>query len=171
MTGVRYIIEALAGGQYLDEIEPKWFCITETGASKLIDVEATKKEISELQEALGKKNQVIVGHNLFTDLIFIYKTFIADLPDSIEEFQERIHQLFPQIIDTKYLSTHEGGSMRANSSLKDMCDMMADQPWPLVTLAEEHNGYSAKGKEHEAGYDSMHLSFDNCQLLIEIQAG
>ena len=152
---MRYIIEALTGGQYLDEMEPKWFCKTETGAPKLIDLEATKKEIDDLQRALRQKRHAIVGHNLFTDLIFIYTTFIADLPNSIEEFQTSINELFPQIIDTKYLATHEGGSMRANSSLKDMCSVLKDQPWPLITLAEEHISYLARDKDHEAGYDSM----------------
>lgn len=117
-------------------------------------MEVTKKIIQELQIALKSKSRILVGHNLFVDLIFIYKTFVGALPDHVTDFNRRIHELFPQVFDTKFLATREGGSMQSKSSLKDLCDELKARPKPFVTLADGHAAYGAHGKEHEAGYDS-----------------
>lgn len=144
----------MAGGD-LSGIEPRWFCAGETGQPILIDLDAKKKEIEDLQAILKSKSHVLVGHNLFTDLVYIYKTFIGTLPKDVTEFNRQIHEIFPQVIDTKYLATHEGGSMRTRSSLKDLCDEMKHLKKPTIFLAEDHTLYAGAGKEHEAGYDSM----------------
>jgi poly(A)-specific ribonuclease len=142
-------------GGDLTALNPKWFCVTESGDPAFTDVESVKKELQELKGNLKKRSHVLVGHNLFTDLIFIYKTFIGPLPDTVTGFNNCIHALFPQVIDTKYLATHEGGSMHTKSTLKDLCDELKDRAMPFMVLAEKHTDYGVKGKEHEAGYDSM----------------
>lgn len=119
-----------------------------------IDLGSTRKELDELREALKDKVHTLVGHNLFTDLIFIYKTFIGKLPDKVTDFNKRIHALFPHVIDTKYLATHAAGSSQTRSGLKDLCDELQTQKKPFIALAEKHIEYGKGGKEHEAGYDS-----------------
>jgi len=118
------------------------------------DLEALKKNIQSLQKTLKTKAIILVGHNLFIDLIFIYKTFIGTLPDQVTEFNKCIHELFPRVFDTKYLATQAGSSMRTKSSLKDLCDELKDRHNPFIALAERHVAYGPRSREHEAGYDS-----------------
>lgn len=128
------------------------------------DMEALKKTIQLLQKALKIKPQIIVGHNLFIDLIFIYQTFVGTLPDQVTEFNKRIHELFPKVFDTKYLATQTGSSMRTKSGLKDLCDELKNRHNPFVALAEAHVAYGPRSREHEAGYDSKPLTcyFGQC---------
>lgn len=118
---------------------------------------ALKKMIESLQKALKNKKQILVGHNMFTDLIFIYRTFVGTLPDQVTEFNKCIHKLFPKVFDTKYLATQAGSSMRTKSSLKDLCDELKNRHNPFIALAESHVFYGARSREHEAGYDSKPL--------------
>ena len=143
----------MAGGD-LSSIDPKWFSVAESGQAAFIDLGSKSKEVEEIREALKDKIITLVGHNLFTDLIFIYKTFIGKLPDKVTDFNECIHALFPQVIDTKYLATQADGSSQTRSGLKDLCDELKTQKKPFIALAEGHIEYGKGGKEHEAGYDS-----------------
>ena len=143
----------MAGGD-LDAIDPKSFSVGESGQAEFIDLASTRRELDELRELLRNKVHTLVGHNLFTDLIFIYKTFIGKLPDKVIDFNKRIHALFPHVIDTKYLATHAAGSSQIRSGLKDLCDELRTQKKPFIALAEKHIEYGKRGKEHEAGYDS-----------------
>lgn len=47
---------------------------------------------------------MIVGHNIYLDIMFIYDKFIDHLPTSYNEYKKAIHQLFPDVYDTKHLS-------------------------------------------------------------------
>jgi poly(A)-specific ribonuclease len=154
--GLRFIFEALAGGE-LKSIDPKWFCIDENGDPAFIDIEAKNKEVHEIQKSLKEKTHVIVGHNLFTDLAFLYKIFVGGLPDDVCEFQHQIHHIFPHVIDTKYMFTYDNGSMHSNDRLADIYGSLKLQTVPFIVLGEKHSSYSCLGKEHEAGYDSMSL--------------
>jgi poly(A)-specific ribonuclease len=117
-------------------------------------MEALKNTIQSLLKALKSKPRVLVGHNLFIDLIFIYQTFVGTLPDKVTEFNKRIHELFPKVFDTKYLATQAGSSMRTKSGLKDLCDDLKTRQNPFIALAERHVAYGVQSREHEAGYDS-----------------
>lgn len=137
-------------------MDPKWFRIDENNKPAFTDMEALKRTIESLQKSLKKKSHVIVGHNMFTDLIFIYKTFVGTLPDQVTDFNKSIHELFPKVFDTKYLATQAGSSMRNKSSLKDLYDAIKNRHNPFIALAERHISYGVRSKEHEAGYDSKH---------------
>jgi poly(A)-specific ribonuclease len=148
----------LTGGD-LSGLDPKWFRINENGEPAFTDLEAIKQTIQEVKKTLENKSQVLVGHNLFNDLIFIYRTFVGTLPDEVTEFNQRIHQLFPQIFDTKYMATAAGSSMQSNSSLRDICDEVKTLTKPFIVLAERHMAYAARHRDHEAGYDSEPQEF------------
>jgi poly(A)-specific ribonuclease len=143
----------LAGGD-LKGLDPTWFCVDEKNEPVFTDMEALKKTIQSLQKALKNKLNILVGHNLFIDLIFIYKTFVGTLPDQVTEFNKRIHEIFPKVFDTKYLATQAGSSMRTKSGLKDLCDELKTRHKPFIALAERHVAYGLRSREHEAGYDS-----------------
>lgn len=143
----------MAGGD-LSGLDPKWFRVNENNEPVFSDLGAIKKTIKELQEALKKKSHILVGHNLFIDLIFIYQTFFGTLPDQVTDFNKCVHELFPKVFDTKYLATQAGSSMRTKSGLKDLCDELKDRHNPFIVLAERHVAYGPQSREHEAGYDS-----------------
>ncbi len=147
---MRWIFEALSGGD-LSGIDPEWFC----RGLELKEAIAVKEEFKNIVKALEGKKQIIVGHNLFTDLGFLYKTFIGTLPISVKRFQEAINKLFPFIIDTKYLATHGTDNMNPRSNLKELLAPFREVHVPLIVLHEDHTSYGTKyGKDHEAGYDS-----------------
>lgn len=138
-------------------LNPKWFCTNENGEPTFTALETINKNIQEVKEALKSKLRVLVGHNLFNDLIFLYRTFVGTLPHEVSEFSHLIHELFPQVYDTKYMATQEGSSTQSNSSLRDIRDGLQLQQKPIIVLAEGHVAYgaiAARIRDHEAGYDS-----------------
>ena len=164
--GFRYIFEALAGGD-LSAIAPNWFCINAAGQSAFIDTSLKKLELSSLTKALTAKSRVLVGHNLFTDLIFLYHTFIGNLPPTVNEFQEKIHALFPMVIDTKYMATRDKLiDSRQSSSLQDLHQDLKSQRIPDICLPEEFRSYQNRHQLHEAGYDS----YLTAQIFLKLAA-
>jgi len=153
-TGLRWIFEALTGGN-LDGIDPAWFSseLDENKAQR--NLKSLEVELSEVKKALKAKKPVIVGHNLFMDLAFMYNTFIGPLPPRIKYFEEEIHHLFPFIVDTKYLATHGADSMNPRANLKELLAQFKKVHIPLIVLHEQHTAYgSSFGRDHEAGFDS-----------------
>lgn len=116
--GLRWIFEALAGGD-LSGIDPEWF-VNKNSEKPEEQLPAVKQELARIIEKLQNEVHVVVGHNLFTDLGFLYKTFIGALSANVKHFQEDIHDLFPVVIDTKYLATHGADSMNPRANLKEL---------------------------------------------------
>jgi len=46
-------------------------------------------------EMICREKSVLVGHNLFQDLVFIWNQFFGKLPPSLHEFCEAIAETFP----------------------------------------------------------------------------
>jgi len=157
-TGLRFIFEALFGGD-LSKIDPKWFSIDEEGNPAWKDPGLKRAEIDSIIQALKVRRPALVGHNMNTDLAFMYKTFIGNLPDTYQEFASKIHALCPIVIDTKYLATHNCGTMDTKSDLHGLLQQFNKQTHPFVVLAEQNSSYSNNYKSHEAGYDSWFPSF------------
>ncbi|KAI5283739.1 hypothetical protein KEM52_003253, partial [Ascosphaera acerosa] len=68
----------------------------------------------------------LIGHNLFTDLVYLYACFIGPLPESVDDFRHEIHTLFPRVIDTKFLATHADANA-SNSSLRELLQLVDEQ--------------------------------------------
>lgn len=150
---MRWIIEALTGGD-LSGIDPEWFYV-EGSEKPEHQLSSTSRELKQVTETLRNKTHVIVGHNLFSDLGFIYNTFIGSLPAKVCHFQECMNELFPVVIDTKYLATHNADSMNPRTGLKDTLELFRNVHIPLICLHEKHTTYgTGLGKDHEAGFDS-----------------
>lgn len=124
-------MEAMVGGD-LSGINARNFARTITGEPMFLDLEATKSRLSALQERLKTRRTVLVGHNLFMDLLYFYQCFFGQLPDRVEDFQKTIHSLFPTVIDTKYLATHNCGSISPKSSLEEIEQELRSLSSPLV---------------------------------------
>ena len=88
---------------------------------------------SETMCKLQKRGTVLIGHNVFLDLMYFYTCFFGSLPDRVEDFQRVMGRLFPMIFDTKYLAdivNHNSGSY--NSSLEDLDRQLSEVPFPLI---------------------------------------
>jgi len=91
---------------------------------------------------------------MFTDIIYFHKTFLGTLPDTLEEFREKVHELFPVIVDTKYLGTHKCGDINPKSSLEELEENLRSQISPTIKVHPKHDKYLTHEAFHEAGYDS-----------------
>ena len=69
---------------------------------------------SEILGVLKSAKKPIVGHNLMFDLVFTYQQFINDLPPTYDEYQQKLHQYFGEIYDTKSMSLASGCFGRTN---------------------------------------------------------
>jgi len=121
--GLRWPVEALAGGN-LDGLTPSSF---------LGHKENVAGALSDLKAKLQSKRTVLVGHNIFMDLVYLYQCFFGQLPDLVEDFQEVMHKLFPVIIDTKYIATrNDVNPALARSSLEELDDQLSTQKFPII---------------------------------------
>lgn len=73
-----------------------------------------------LKQKLRDNPPILVGHNLFMDLVNFIGCFFGPLPDSVEDFKVMAHELFPTVVDTKYMATYDCGSINPRSSLVDI---------------------------------------------------
>jgi poly(A)-specific ribonuclease len=154
--GLRWIFEALSGGD-LSGLDPKYLSIDQSEADvgdPALKLKAIKLELRTVIEALRIKRPIIIGHNLFMDLGFLYSTFVGNLPQDVHHFQAEIHEKFPLVFDTKYIAT-EGIDSNARQGLKDLLEPFKEVHEPLLLLHESHTSYGTSfSKAHEAGFDS-----------------
>ncbi|KAI4253718.1 MAG: hypothetical protein LQ352_003516 [Teloschistes flavicans] len=147
--GLRWLVEAIHGGD-LSGIDA-YSSISALGDKSDI----VSSRLNNLRKQLMGQSTVLVGHNLFLDLIYFYACFFGPLPNRVEDFQKVIHDIFPRIIDTKYLATHSlDNPALARSSLDELDAGLSKQEQPAIELHPEHPKYSAAKPSHEAGYDS-----------------
>ena len=59
---------------------------------------------SRIMESLLVHKKPMIGHNCLSDIIRIYHNFINDLPQSYKDFKKVIHQVFPEVYDTKHIA-------------------------------------------------------------------
>lgn len=59
---------------------------------------------SKVFKLLVSLKKPIIAHNALLDLMFVHQQFYKPLPQKYTDFKDSIHQLFPTIHDTKYLS-------------------------------------------------------------------
>ena len=108
--GVRWIVEAICSdvnrvipSDHQSEISsPQFFhdVIMSQDVIGYASLESHKTQYKNLIE----KTSMLVGHNLFIDLIYLFACFFGQLPDRVEEFQARVAVIFPLIVDTKYVA-------------------------------------------------------------------
>ncbi|KAI5926361.1 ribonuclease H-like domain-containing protein [Camillea tinctor] len=148
LVGLRVIFEALTGGSFArlaTSLNRGGGHATQPGTSH-----SNSFDFNECEASLKEKRPILVGHNMFYDLVFIYHTFFGALPDTIDNFLLRIHELFPRIVDTKYMYT-EGNHRKTNlyMSLEELEKFYAMVPLPCVLQPAAFQGMA-----HHAGYDS-----------------
>ncbi|KAJ4369424.1 hypothetical protein N0V86_009256 [Didymella sp. IMI 355093] len=145
-TGFRWVFEALVGGEINNDL---LYVLHSNGPSDHRD------RLDRALARLRKNRPVIVGHNMFTDIVYLYRTFVGPLPDTLAAFNESLHDLCPRIVDTKYLATHDEGDLNASPTLEDIARGLQKQRLPEIVTHEDHSKYNELEAFHEAGYDSL----------------
>lgn len=164
--GFRWVIEALLGSD-LSNLDLKE-CARDpvNGQPIFADLDTYRAQFNRAHVLMRGNPRVLVGHNCFIDLIYIYRTFIGALPDTVEEFQHKLHNLWPTIVDTKYLATHNCGDINPVSSLEQIAYQLSAQATPTLEVDPEHTKYEEVEAFHEAGYDS----FLTAQIAVRLSS-
>lgn len=169
--GLRYIYEALTGGD-LSDLTPDWFC-----KGEWTSLETKKAEIARIQDKLKSKRHTLVGHNLFTDLLFLVRTFEGELPSSLSEFCKHMHKMCPTIFDTKYMATCTGDFstlacnqyLSSTSSLLNLYKRMRFIELPIVESPIIFAEYVKKTIPHNAAYDAYMTAIIFVKMAYEMQ--
>lgn len=130
-VGLRWLIEGMIGGD-IDQVNPLSFARSQDGEPIWINVKEEESKFEKLKKTLSGQRTVLVGHNLFMDLVNFYKCFLGRLPDTVEEFQKKIHRIFPLVIDTKYMATADNPSPNAKSGLADLDIRTSKMSEPII---------------------------------------
>lgn len=131
-TGFRWVAEVLAGGD-LTHLDPYCFRTT-MSTSTAVKPQASLKAFSDkMKQLLRTRRPVLVGHNLFVDLVYFCRCFFGPLPDSVQDFQRLVHKMFPVLVDTKYLATHQCGSIIPRSSLSEINEKLLQTATPKIS--------------------------------------
>lgn len=136
-SGFRWVIESFAQGD-ISSIDPFYFGRNTDGIIISVDEDGIKNRLDRAAMRLKTKQPVLVGHNMFTDLVYLYQHFIGPLPSTLAEFQHTLHELFPSIVDTKYLATCDGGDLNASPTLQEIAESLNTMPLPDIGLWTKH---------------------------------
>lgn len=181
-TGFRWVAEALAGGD-LSDLDPGCFMGIMSNSAAAQPKYPLKEFSDRLKQRLKDHRPVLVGHNLFTDLVNFCRCFFGPLPESVEDFQTMVHEMFPMLMDTKYMATHDCGSINPKSSLSEINSSLARIAIPEIgeqtyiqnvegrltswlEIQPHHSKYNTQEINHEAGYDSLLTA----QVFIKLSA-
>lgn len=149
-VGFRWILEAIMGAN-ISRLPHSYVRSAFDEGEEPKDCDAF---IKDLQAQLRNQSRAIVGHNCLTDVINMYRCFIGDLPESVDEFRRELHDLFPMILDTKYLATI-GSKRWANTSLRAVEEDLRTEGKPQLHLPSAFDRYLFAANYHEAGFDSF----------------
>nr|XP_054775698.1 pre-piRNA 3'-exonuclease trimmer-like [Lytechinus pictus] len=138
---------------------------------------------TEVFRALVESKKPIIGHNLLTDLMLFYEKFHRPLPRSYSSFKAQLHELFPKVFDTKYLSYEmrknliDAGLPVQNTSLGCLLENLSSKKGTLIVLHSPHifhgerfDKYVDGGVLHEAGYDAYAAGYVFMRLAHYITA-
>ncbi|KAK6439834.1 hypothetical protein LTR95_003952 [Oleoguttula sp. CCFEE 5521] len=152
--GFSWIIESLLGVN-ISNFNLR-LCATdrESGEAVYADMDVYNAHFHRADFKLRDRPRVMVGHNCFLDLVYIYRTFIGPLPDSVDEFSKLMHKHWPLIVDTKYMATHNCGDINPASSLEEIATQLEHSEIHIDELDPLHSKYRDVQVFHEAGFDS-----------------
>ncbi|KAG9247249.1 ribonuclease H-like domain-containing protein [Calycina marina] len=166
--GLRWVVEALVSGD-LEGLTADWFysdvCHMRSSDN---DKEAVEAKLALVKQKLKVKKHIVVGHNLFMDLGFLYATFIGPLPQKVADFQKAIHEILPVVMDTKYIDSAGQTAMSSKMMLKDLLREYKKLEAPPIYLHGQHSNYNGCEKQHEAGYDAWMTAELFVKLVLKL---
>jgi poly(A)-specific ribonuclease len=87
-------------------------------------------------------------------VVNLYRCFIGDLPEDVGEFRAKLNEMFPLVIDTKYMATMN--MMRwADTSLHAVEADLNSEGKPRIDLPIDFEQELNASTYHEAGFDSF----------------
>lgn len=111
-----------------------------------------------LVEKRQTERPIIIGHNVMYDLCFLYSTFLAPLPESLDEFKTDIHKIFPALVDTRVLMMDVVHRDVIHTDLSEVYKKLDSQYYPhidnIAVWGYNQKGLRGSGLAHSAGYDS-----------------
>eukprot|EP01119_Soliformovum_irregulare_P001323 TRINITY_DN1104_c0_g1_i1.p1 TRINITY_DN1104_c0_g1~~TRINITY_DN1104_c0_g1_i1.p1 ORF type:complete len:567 (-),score=153.47 TRINITY_DN1104_c0_g1_i1:234-1934(-) len=134
-----------------------------TTTSKEMEIE---KQVGfrKVLEAIVNSGKYIVGHNCMLDLLHTVGHFLADLPSQSSEFKQIMSQLFPRVVDTKFLVTKHPelrGILREThlAGLYATLGLEQYSERPVMAYAPGYRRYQNEEMAHEAAYDAFLTGF------------
>lgn len=145
--GASLLWDAICGQPFANDIELSR--VVGTNPVKMLQMEA---ELKEYEARLRNRRPIVIGHNILMDLCFLHSSFVAPVPESLQEFRALTRARIPRIVDTKYLFTRGGDEMSPDYSLGESFAAVRSNEFPVVAPDPAYS-YS-KPRAHQAGYDS-----------------
>lgn len=115
----------------------------------------------EIVRKIKDNKPILIGHNVICDLCFLHSMFIGQLPDKLEDFRQRIHDLLPRVLDTKVLVSQAVDPDVVDQTLEQLFSELECQSHPFVSSVPgwTYNRQSRSigvrmGSAHNAGFDS-----------------
>ena len=123
-VGMRWVVEALVGGQRLRGI-------------RVDDLPGDPKEnaarLEEVVRLLAEKRPVLVGHGLFEDVIYLCENFLWELPATVDEFAGMVGDVWPMVVDTRYMASQWFTADGAEAaSLRQVEEALCEQEEPII---------------------------------------
>lgn len=164
--GLRWVWEAIMGGD-ISKLPHHYVVAGHTSDDCPKDIQAF---LNSLQKNLRSQSRALVGHNCMTDLVNLYRCFIGDLPLTVGEFSAKLQELFPIVIDTKYIAGL-GQNRHLDTSLQSVETDLAPNALPRIHLPSMFDKYLYSSVYHEAGFDSWVTAKIGLKLPLKLKRG
>lgn len=145
-------------GELLFKTKYSKFILEKQKVNEIIDEEIG---FSKYLDLLIQGKKPIIGHNLYYDLMFIYDKLIDDLPLSFFEFKSNLNKFFPQIYDTKFITSKYAKEFD-NTKLESIHRLIKKNKYDSYAQISSDviNGFCnyidvENSAFHDAGYDSV----------------
>lgn len=167
---------------------PKYFSngITFYFSDKFLKIEKSNQErfkkqsrgFIDLVKLILDSKKLLIGHNMWLDIMFLLNHFVKPLPYEFQEFKQQFNQTFSRIADTKHIALNTSritsSLNETNANLRNLFHFVCgDTSW-IGKYKYIHNnfiefpkefGTQQNGKFHSAGYDSFITGALFIQLL------
>ncbi|KAI1102813.1 CAF1-domain-containing protein [Jackrogersella minutella] len=155
LSGLQILLEALSGGSFAERVNREWVYY---GNRPPVGAELRNKfnktfNFKKCEASLKKSRPILVGHNLFQDLAFIYQTFFEPLPPKVDDFLNKIYTLFPCVVDTKFMYTLNRHMMEPDRTLQELHHYYAKLQLPGIHCDPRFSNTTVGA--HNAGFDSF----------------
>lgn len=96
---------------------------------------------------------------MILDTMFIIRHFFEPLPDDYAQFKQLVHKVFPNIMDTKFISCGQNfKDVFKSSVLEYLLKKVAEPPFESTRIEWDNIFFTyslANPKDHEAGFDAF----------------
>jgi len=114
---------------------------------------------SQVVKMISQSGKLVVGHNMFLDLLHVIDQFLCPLPELFEDFKATVSAVFPRLVDTKVMAnTQPFRDIIPSSVLADLAKHVSTKPFkkPAILFDKECSSYSeSEEKHHDAGFDAF----------------